>query len=59
MKTLMVKSNNKYKIYLAKWHGKPKNKEHIGRQPELDWNKRQEIVSKKEIVKKISKKFFL
>ena len=47
MKTLMVKSNSKYKIFLAKWHGKPKNKEHVGEQPEVDWNKRQEIVSKK------------
>ena len=46
MKMLMVKSNNKYKIYLAKWRGKPKNKEHIGGQPELVWDKRQEIVSK-------------
>ena len=31
---------------LAKWHGKPKHKEHIGGQPKLDWNKRQGIVSK-------------
>ena len=36
MKMLMVKSNNKYKINLAKSHGKPKKNEHIGGQPELD-----------------------
>ena len=30
---------------LAKSHGKPKKNEHIGGQPELDWNKRQGIVS--------------
>ena len=31
---------------VAKWHGKPKHKEHIVGKPKLDWNKRQGIVSK-------------
>ena len=34
------------KSILAKWHGTPKNNEHIGGQPKLDLNERQGIVSK-------------